>query len=230
MYAPYVTLAHTLHTLLPTYAHTSDTLTLAYTLYSYTLSTYLPLILQVTGLGLDLRKDTGFNDKLVTYLYALEVQYMIDNDLEGALSESQEAYDIPTDRAAEIVEACSRKYISQILNLALRDARKYSEDACITWTSQIVKYMKFVNGAVDADANKFTTDDKDRLISFYDGYLKETTDLDHDQIHEISNRLRSLINLSETFIPPLQGIDGLLGSISGMETVGGTGKKWAWGG
>ena len=29
---------------------------------------------QVQSLGLDMQKDTGFNEKLVTYLYALEVR------------------------------------------------------------------------------------------------------------------------------------------------------------
>jgi hypothetical protein len=40
--------------------------------------------------------------------------------------------------------------------------------------------------------------------------------------------------LTEDFVPPVQGIDGLLGKVKGMEVVGdGDGgddrKKWAWG-
>jgi hypothetical protein len=53
----------------------------------------------VQSLGLDLQKDAGFNEKLVTYLYAMEVQYMIDNNLESELQEVQEAYDIPEEQA-----------------------------------------------------------------------------------------------------------------------------------
>jgi hypothetical protein len=156
---------------------------------------------------------------------------MVENDLINQLVEAQEAYSIPPDRAQEIVEACCKKYISQVLNLALRDARKYNEKGVIQWTALISKYMQFVSGSVDADGNKFTEGDKERLILFYEGYLKEEDR--SDEIEETSSRLKSLINLTDKYVPPLQGIDGLIGKVSGMQSLSGDNdnrKKWAWGG
>lgn len=160
-----------------------------------------------------MRKDTGFNDKLVTYLYALEVQYMIENELESELQEAQEVYDIPEDRAAEIVEAACKKFISQILNFALRDARKYNEPGTIQWTGVVAKYMKYVTGSVDADGMKFTEDDKSRLISMYEEYLRDPSVGSAEEASEIGQRLRSLIRLDDSFVAPMQGIDGLMGKV-----------------
>lgn len=185
---------------------------------------------QVQSLGLDMRKDTGFNDKLVAYLYALEVQYIVDNDLESELAEAQETYDIPPDRAEAVIEACCKKYVSQVLNLAFRDAKKYNEKSAVAWTSQIVKYMRFISGAVDADGNKFSAEDKARLVEFYESYMQDEG-ADAEQIAETCGRLKSVINLTESYIPPLQGIDGLVGPVSGMTRFsdGNDKKAWAWG-
>ena len=86
---------------------------------------------QIQSLGLDIQKDAGFNERLVTYMYALEVQSMIENGEEENLKDVQEAYDIPEDRASEIVEAASKRYVSQLLNLALRAAKKYDEGTLV---------------------------------------------------------------------------------------------------
>ena len=43
--------------------------------------------------------DVGFSEKLVTFLFALEVQYLIENSRESELPEVQQAYDIPEERA-----------------------------------------------------------------------------------------------------------------------------------
>ena len=51
-----------------------------------------------------MQKDTGFNEKLVTYLYALEVQQLVESGDEGSLGDVQEAYDIPQERAEQVVE------------------------------------------------------------------------------------------------------------------------------
>ena len=51
-----------------------------------------------------MQRDTGFNEKLVTYLYALEVQQLVESGQEGSLADVQEAYDIPQERAEQIVE------------------------------------------------------------------------------------------------------------------------------
>lgn len=168
---------------------------------------------QMQSLGLDMRKDTGFNDKLISYLYALEVQFIVDNDLETELAEAQETYDIPPDRAEAVIEACCKKYVSQVLNLAFRDVKKYNEKSAVAWTSQIVKYMRFISGAVDADGNKFTAEEKTRLIEFFKSYMQDAG-ADDEQMAETCGRLKSLINLTESYIPPMQGIDGLLGPVS----------------
>jgi hypothetical protein len=54
---------------------------------------------QVQSLSLNLLTDVGFTEKLVTFLFALEVQYVIENSRESDLPEVQQAYDIPEERA-----------------------------------------------------------------------------------------------------------------------------------
>ena len=55
-----------------------------------------------------MQKDTGFNEKLVTYLYALEVQQLVESGEEGSLADVQEAYDIPQEKAEQIVEVSTQ--------------------------------------------------------------------------------------------------------------------------
>jgi len=191
---------------------------------------------QVQSLGLDMQKDTGFNERLVTYLYALEVQALVEQGAEGQLQDVQEAYDIPEERAAEIVEASCKRYISQLLNLALRAARKYDERQTVEWTRQIVKYVDFVTGTVDADGNLFDEEDKKRMISFYEGALRDAAKGQGQEAEadtEVCDKLRDLVRLTEDFVAPVDGIDGLLGKVSGMQALGGDPaddrKKWAWG-
>jgi hypothetical protein len=51
------------------------------------------------SLGLSLRTDAGFNERLLTYLFTLEVQNLIESGRENELKDLQEAYDIPEERA-----------------------------------------------------------------------------------------------------------------------------------
>jgi hypothetical protein len=179
-----------------------------------------------------MQKDTGFNERLITYLYALEVQYLVENGEETELQNVQEAYDIPDERAEAIVEASCKRYVSQLLNLALRAARKYNEPESVRYTKQVAKYAKFVSGQVDADGTMFSEDDKKRMISFFESAMRDE-DPDHvDEEYQVAEKLRSMINLTEEFVAPLQGIDGLLGKVKGMDAMDGDEsgeKKWAWG-
>jgi hypothetical protein len=165
---------------------------------------------QIASLGLNLQKDAGFNPKMISYLYTLEVQASIEEGLETDLQEIQEAYEIPQDRAEAIVEATCKRYISQLLNLALASAKKYKEEDSNKYTLQITKYMFFFDGSVDADGNLFSEDDKDRLITFFRD--REGSNLSNDDKKEISSRLKSLINLTEDFVAPVEGLAGLLGA------------------
>jgi len=198
---------------------------------------------QVQSLGLDMQKDTGFNERLITYLYALEVQYLIENGQEIELNDIQQSYDIPVDRAQEIIEACCKKYLDQLINLGLRSARKFDDKNTILWIKKILKYAIFVTTAIDADANLFSEDDKKQLIAVYQ------TEVDLKQDQELMNiieqyadinlteKLRELINLTEEYVAPLQGMEGLMGngkSFKQMEddkyNEQDNGKKaWAWG-
>ena len=80
----------------------------------------------------------------MTYLYALEVQDLIERGEETLLQDVREAYDIPEEIAAQIVELSCKRYISQLLNLALRAAKRYKEEEAVEWTKQIAKYAEFV--------------------------------------------------------------------------------------
>jgi len=191
------------------------------------------------SLGLDVQKDTGFNEKVVTLMYALEVQFAIENDLTDELAEIQEGYGIPSERAAAIVEATAERFVSQLLNLALRAAKKYDERECVKWTNKVSTYASFITGTVLADGNLFSEDDKARLLSFFEGSLKLSASeggagqggvSSAEQATEATERLRHLIVLSEDFVPPIEGIDGLLGSVKGVAGQTEADRKpWAWG-
>jgi len=176
---------------------------------------------QVQSLGLDMQKDTGFNPKLVTYLYALEVQQFVKDGEEASLGDVQEAYDIPQNQAEEIVEESCKRYVSQLLNLALRAAKKYDEADTVQWVAQIAKYAVFISSPVDADGNLFTSDDKKRMINFYEASLKDAAAQGQDIDLEISDKLRSIVNLTEEFQAPVDGIEGLLSKVGGMASGGG---------
>jgi hypothetical protein len=181
---------------------------------------------QVQSLGLDMQKDTGFNERLVAYLYSLEVQYLIDNDMAEELQEIQQAYEIPEERAADIIEVSCVRYLSQILNFALRAAKKYNEVEAVKWGQQILKYAAYVSGKVDADGNMFTDSDKDRLVSFMSDELR-TSGSEEEKMAVL--RLKELINITDAFVPPLKGIDGLEGKIGESVGFDDGKKKWSWG-
>lgn len=191
---------------------------------------------QVTSLGLDVQKDTGCNAQVVTYMYALEIQEMIESGDTDNLLDAQEGYGIPEERASEMVEATCRRYIGQILNFALRAARKYNEQECVLQTQKVLDYAQFIDlgeGAVDADGNMFSEDDKERLITFYEGSKRSLAgvaaaaagqeglaEVVGDSDKEVAQTLRSLINLTEDYKPAEGGIDGLLGLIQDFQGVG----------
>ena len=164
---------------------------------------------QVQSLGLDMKKDTGFNDKVISYLYTLEVQACIEAGEESELQELQEAYDIPQEIAAEIVQVTCKRYISQLLTIGLAAAKKYKEEESNSITLQIVKFMYFFDEAVDADGNLFNEEDKERLITFFRD--RDGSNLSAEEKKEVASRLISLIHLNPDFIPPLEGLAGLKG-------------------
>jgi hypothetical protein len=191
------------------------------------------------SLALDWRADVGFSDPLISYLFALEVQDLVENASEDELRDLQSAYDIPDERAAAIVEATCKRYISQLLNLALRAAKKYDELETVSWVKRILRYAPFVSSAVDADGNLFGEADKARLIEFYQteaesGEDKELVELG-ERVGSAKEKLRDLINLTEDFVAPQQGIEGLLGNVKSLAQLGedlnvDAGRKaWAWG-
>lgn len=186
------------------------------------------------------RTDLGFSDPLITYLYALEVQLLVEGGTaEEELGELQTAYDIPEQRAAEIVEATCKRYISQLLNLALRAAKKYDERDAVRWLKHILKYAPFVSSAVDADGNLFSAADKARLGAFLQAELDSGEDAElralSERVGDVREKLREMIRLTEDFVAPLQGIEGLLGNVKTLAqleadlNVDQGRKAWAWG-
>ena len=183
----------------------------------------------------------GFSDALVSYLYALELQLAIETGATEELADLQSAYNIPELRAGEILEATCKRHISQMLNLALRAAKKYDERDALSWLKRILLYVPYVSSAVEADGNLFSEADKDRLITFYQAEIEtgddaELVDLAGKIEGDVQDRLRGLINLSSDFVPPAQGMEGLLGqgqTLAQLEAdlnVDQGRKAWAWGG
>jgi len=194
---------------------------------------------QVQSLGLEMQKDTGFSTTILTYLYALEVQVMVDNGLEGDLTEVQEAYDIPDDRAADIVEACCKRYVNQLLNFALRGAKRYNEQDTIKWVKRIIKYAVFISTPVEADGSMFDDDDKKRMISFYQTEVANGEDAELlalvEQYGDMADKFREMINVTDDYVSPISGIDGLLGNVRRLDQLEDdmkdtdAKKNWAWG-
>ena len=163
----------------------------------------------ISSLSLDMRKDIGLNPNVISFMYTLEVQAAIEDGYESEIQDLQESYGIPEETAAYIVDVASKRYISQLLSIGLSYAKKYEEAQSNSITENIVKFMYFFDGPLDADGNLFDEDDKERLIAFYrDNADSQRND---DQKREDCIRLKELINLSDDFIAPIEGIAGLKG-------------------
>jgi hypothetical protein len=192
---------------------------------------------QVTSLGLDIQADTGCTPQVVAFMYALEIQDMIERGDTDGLADAQEGYGIPEERASDMVEVTCRRYVSQILNFALRAARKYNEQECVMQTQRVLDFAQFIDiaegGAVDADGNMFSEDDKERLIAFHEGGRRSNAaaaaseeaggglaEATASSGKEDAELLRALINLTEEYKPAEGGIDGLLGVIKDFKGVG----------
>lgn len=188
---------------------------------------------QIESAGLCMIDDMGFNDRLRAYLFTLEVQELVENEQSMDLLDLQEAYNIPIERAEDIIEATCRRYISQLLNLALRAAKKYDEPGAVRYVNQINRYIDFVDGTVDADGNIFKETDKDRLVSFFENDRNSDSNSDAEDTKEKCSRLRACINLTDDYKAPIDGIDGLLaeGKLKNAQEVHdeGKGRRWAWG-
>ncbi|RYH28794.1 hypothetical protein EON65_10845 [archaeon] len=192
--------------------------------------------MQSLGFGL---REVGLSGKALALLFALEVQYLVDNDMADELPELEESYDIPEQRAGDIVEAVAIRYIDQLLNVALLAAQKYEEAECIAKVKEILKYADFVSRPVRANARIFSEEDKKRLISFYLTELESALDEGEEAVGDVAAKkdheiqlLKDLIDLSEDYVTPGNGMRGLLGTMP-EDTVGNDatkGKKnWAWG-
>jgi hypothetical protein len=166
---------------------------------------------QVQSLGFSFREDTGFGDQFIGYMYALEVQDLVESDRVDELRDLQEAYEMPEEAAASIVDNASRRYINQMLNFALRAAAAYKEVECITWTKKILQFAEFTDARVDANGAIFNQEDKRRLIGFMEDHLREEVDEEEEVIGETLARIDELIHLSSDYITPYNGIDGLMG-------------------
>lgn len=183
-------------------------------------------------------KDLEFNARLISYLFALEVQDMIQNGRENELQDLQEAYSIPQERAAVIIEVAAKRYLNQLLNLAFRGAKRYDEKDTVVWLREIVKYTQFISegGRVDCDGNLFSEKDKERLISYYENMMM-TPDIsseDESKVRETCEELRRIIQLTESYVAPLSGIQGLLGGMVNLNDLmvadpSENRKRWAWG-
>jgi hypothetical protein len=181
---------------------------------------------------LDIQKDVGLNERFVTYLYALEVQQLVNSGQEEELQEVQEGYSIPEERAQLIIEAACRRYLDQLMNLAFRAAKKFDEKDANRWLLEIVKYSQYVSGIIDCDGSIFSAKDKERLISYL-----EAMELDKDLAEgeeSIVDRMQRMINLTEAYVPPLSGIQGLIDGTINLNQLmvadpSENRKRWAWG-
>lgn len=164
---------------------------------------------------MDFKKDIGFNDRLVTYLYALEAQDLIEMGQEDELQDVQEAYGIPDEEAPGIIEGAARRYLSQLFNFALRSAKRYDEKESVKWLREILKYTQFITVPIDCDANLFLPKDKDRLLGYLANNLESLQQSDETSLE----KLNEIIKLSDDYVSPLSGIEGLMGGIKNLNEL-----------
>jgi hypothetical protein len=206
-----------------------------------------------------MQEDAGFSAGMAAFLFALEVQYLVENSLvEAEFLQLPAAYGIPDERAHDILEATCARYVSQLLNLALRAAKKYDEREAVRWATQVLQYASYIPGAVAADGNLFKSADKARLIAFCQAQAEAqvvdalpvlipaegartgspggplelravlATKFDNSVTNMVA-KLQGLISLRDDFVPPVQGMQGLLSTPSDKSAAAQGKKLWAWG-
>jgi hypothetical protein len=169
-------------------------------------------------------KEVGLGERILGLLYALEVQYAVEENLMDELGELQMTYEIPEQSAVLIIESTCKKYLEQIVTLALRASRRYEEREAVAYMEIILKYVRFLPEEMKilADPRIFQIEDIERLIGFYFAekeFQRSTNNVDtsstsggeDDSQDRLVNRVRTLIQLSNDYIPPELGIEGLLG-------------------
>lgn len=218
---------------------------------------------QVTSLGFTIQ-EIGFSPVFVSLLFAMEVQDAIETHREDELRDIQELYDFEASSAVLIIEASVKRYLSQVMALALSAAKRFNEPVAVDLATTILRYLPMISDTVKiaADGNLFRPADVERLVSFYladvDNQVAEiqqslqdpasSTSIDENERLRLEERLASLsaldrraladrfqrvIFLTKDFIPPQQGIAGLMGKIrretndDGVD-LGKERKKWSW--
>lgn len=182
-------------------------------------------------MGLDWIEDLHFTPSMVGSLFALEIQYMVEHDLAEEFVDAQEIYRIDPETASGIVELVCKRYVSQIVAVALRFARQCKEEETVKWTEPIIKFGKYFSGSISADAALYKEDDKQRLINYYLHNLERkfyaeaeaaevagTYDEEQfspevlaDMMSSVSGKLNEAIYLDPKFVPSEYGVSGLLG-------------------
>lgn len=216
---------------------------------------------QVTSLGFTIQ-EIGFSPVFVSLLFAMEVQDAIETQREDELRDLQELYDFEASTAVLIIEASVKRYLSQVIALALSAAKRFNEPVAVDLATTILRYLPMISDTVKiaADGNLFRPADVERLVSFYladvDNQITEiqqtlqdsnsTTDETErlrleEQLATLSqldrrataDRFQRVIFLTKDFVPPQQGIAGLMGKIrretndEGVD-LGKERKKWSW--
>jgi hypothetical protein len=99
-----------------------------------------------------------------------------------------------------------------------------------------LKYLRFLPSdiTIDCDGNIFLESDKERLLSFIEksnakGENESTNDDDENDIE----KLRKVMKLTEGYISPEGGIEGMLGSLPDLQELmladrEENKKRWAW--
>lgn len=168
----------------------------------------------------------------MTYLYALEVQKLVNSGQEDELQEIQETYCIPEEKAQGIIEAACKRYLDQLFNLALRATKKFDEKDANRWLTEIVKYARYVSGTIDCDGSIFTEKDKERLLLYLESMALDVNLAEGEE--SIVDRMRRMMNLTEAYVPPLSGIQALIDGTIDLNKVmiadpSENRKRWAWG-
>lgn len=164
-------------------------------------------------------KDLGFKPRLMSSLYALEVQQLInvqdESDVDGSglaaeLKDALSYYELSEEVAAEIIPLTCTRFLQQEVQLLLRAAKSFNEGETVMRARNVLRFAQFVDPEtrIAADLSSFSEVDKSRIADFY---LASMEDSDLEAAGANVERLRKLITLTEDYEPPENGMDGLLG-------------------
>lgn len=141
----------------------------------------------------------GFNSIMLSVLFALEVQALVEQGRETEIGDLQQVYGLSETQAVSLVEVATKRYLSQVITLALRAAKRYDEGDAVRWVNTVAKYAVFMpeTAKIAADANLYRAEDIDRLVTFFLTDLESKVDAARTRLNDLRSHPTSVQTVGE---------------------------------